>query len=72
MSTWQNFRVFRAGQDFLMFNIRKRTYSRIDEIGYTIQTYFEKYKTKQEALKRERTIKAKKSRKYIESLILEK
>ena len=34
--------------------------------------YFEKYQTKQEALKREREIKSKKSRKYIENLILSK
>jgi putative endonuclease len=34
--------------------------------------YFEKYQTKQEALKRERKIKFKKSRKYIENLILSK
>ncbi|MEJ2048598.1 MAG: GIY-YIG nuclease family protein [Calditrichota bacterium] len=33
---------------------------------------FEKYHTKQEALKREREIKSKKSRKYIENLILSK
>ena len=34
--------------------------------------YFKKYQTKQEALKREREIKSKKSRKYIENLILSK
>ena len=34
--------------------------------------YFEKYQTKQEALKREREIKSKKSRKYIENIILSK
>ena len=34
--------------------------------------YFEPYRTKQEALKREREIKSKKSRTYIESLIFDK
>ena len=34
--------------------------------------YFEQYKNKPEALKRERKIKAKKNRKYIESLIINK
>jgi putative endonuclease len=34
--------------------------------------YFEKYSTKQEAIKRERAIKTKKSRSYIESLISNK